>query len=182
MSRPTLVEYVGPAFVADWEPETGVFTTRYVGGHVSACPVVPDDQYHADRLGITAAEHRLLHELGHHLMGLWYYRRPDGSPVIWRDAHGWPQLEDGEEGDAEGSFVADSKLEEWRVTALGYLAMDRDADWGAMIDLQKRGISPTEAAAALRWLWESGRVLREGGRVTFPVRPGAAHPETQGAD
>jgi hypothetical protein len=89
---------------------------------------VDGDEYHAPRLGISPQDHRLLHELAHHMIGAHCFQKRSGSPVIWRDAHGIPQPP-GVSGPAE--------IEEWYVTALSYYLCGREPDWGAILDMSK---------------------------------------------
>lgn len=105
-----------------------------------------DDAYHAERLGITQREHRLQHELAHHLVGFAYYWNSHGSPIIWRDAiH-------------EVQPTRDAELEEWMVTALQYLSCGRDVqDYGAILDLSKKA-PVQELARILNWCMEAVRL------------------------
>jgi len=106
--------YDSGVFTLSFDPTTGEAITRYAGGRWSGCAPVPDDAFHAERLGITRSEHRLEHELAHHLFG--YAKGFVGSPIIWRDAHGVAQKQ------------PDSDLEEWMVTALQYLSHGHQAN------------------------------------------------------
>ena len=69
-----------------FNPEDGSAITYYGDGRWSGCAPVPDDEYHAAVLVVTPAEHRLMHELAHHLVGFAFYGSIYGSPIIYRDA------------------------------------------------------------------------------------------------
>lgn len=91
----------------------------------SGCLPIPEDEYHAKRLGITDKLHRFEHEYVHHLIGIHYYKQP-WSPIIYRDAYHIPQPEH------------ESMIEEWLVTAMQYFFHDHDAtDFGAILDISK---------------------------------------------
>ncbi|MFH5803717.1 hypothetical protein [Alienimonas sp. DA493] len=150
--------------------------TRYRDGKTSGCGPIPDDVVHADRLGITPAHHRLVHELTHHIVGFRYYRDPNGSKVIWRDAHGtWsetPQVKPGWNENAQ---------EEWFVQAVAYAALDRlpegdaDADnlrW-ALVDLSERADPDAVIGEVRDLLGREGPVVECEG-VRPPARPGGA--------
>ncbi|QDT14703.1 hypothetical protein [Alienimonas californiensis] len=133
--------YRWPQFELRFDLGEGVALTRYPDGKTSGCGPVPEDCVHAERLGVTPARHRLLHELTHHLVGLRYYGDPRGSRVIWRDAHGtWsetPKIKPGWNENAQ---------EEWFVHAVSYAALgklpDRESDedglHSALADLSER--------------------------------------------
>lgn len=141
-------------FYLKYDPETGSAYTFYPDESSSGCEPGPDDAFHAGRLGITTGEHRLLHELAHHLIGTRYYHLSTGSPVIWRDAHGIPQE------------PRESELEEWMATALSYIACGRSCeDYGALLDLS-RECDPMEMAKTLRWLLDAP----DGVEVVVPER------------
>jgi hypothetical protein len=118
--------------------QTGCTMTRYPDGSWSGCAPVDDDWHHAKRLGITARQHRLEHELAHHIIALALGKR-DGSPIIWRDAHARPQP------------ARESELEEWTVTAFTYYAHgridDEHCDLGALADMRKAGADVEKARA-----------------------------------
>lgn len=128
MTEGRLVVYRGLTFRLEHDPATGYTVTHYAGDRWSGCAPHADDQFHGDALGITAKEHRLLHELLHHLVSIAYYGSED-TGVIFRDAHAIPQTE------------PESELEEWMVTALTYRFCGRDHDTGAITDLERAGVN-----------------------------------------
>ena len=128
------LEYVG----------TGEVYTRYPDGAFSGCGIVPGDEFHGPRLGITPAKHRLLHELAHHMVGM---AMPEkgiiGCPIIWRDAHSIPQV------------YPEADTREWIITGLSYHALSKVNDpwqFGALIDLAKAGHNPYEMGSNLKKL------------------------------
>ena len=144
--------YRWPTFTLNHEPETGQTVTFYRDDIWSGCGVVEDDHEHAAALLITPQQHRLAHELGHHLIGLHYYRDPYGSPVVWRDAHGIPQT--------EGGLVkpdwSEADREEWMTTALTYWAFHAaDYDEWAIEELGSRVEDPLLLVRSLRWLMDA---------------------------
>lgn len=129
-------------FRLEHDSREGYAHTHYEDGAASLCPVVKDDYFHAQQLGIAPGQHRLLHELSHHLVGIHYYKKPS-SPVIWHDAHGRdPQAELGER----------ASLEEWMVNALVYHCFDMPTDYGALVDLQGAGAEVPKLRSQLKWL------------------------------
>lgn len=131
--------YQWPKFKLEYEPGTGRATTFYPNERWSGCNPVPDDKYHGDILGITPGMHRLGHEICHHLIGLYFYKDLNGSPIVYRDAHHIPQTED-------------ANLEEWYVNALHYFIYDKKVDLGALMDLEKAGINIRELRDYGKWL------------------------------
>jgi hypothetical protein len=113
------------SFIFEHDKETGATYTRYHDGHWTGGEPIPDDAFHAERLGITAEQHRLVHELVHHLVGFKYYNF-DGSPVLYKSA----RLEELPQPDTE--------LEEWMVTAWTYAFYEKEFDKGALILLSKK--------------------------------------------
>ena len=92
-------------FIFDYDTDTGSAYSIYAYG-MTGCLPVPDDQFHADLLGITNKQHRLVHEICHHVIG-WVFYKSTSSPVLQRDVNGHKQNEASQE-------------EEWLVTALTY--------------------------------------------------------------
>lgn len=139
-----VVTYHFPADVRlEYDPATGAAITRYDDGHWSGCKPVPEDIYHAVRLGISPGKHRLAHEMAHHIVG-YFFGHPYGSDVIWRDAHGAEQDDD-------------SRLEEWYTTGLTYFAFgvleksDADGDYpGAVRDLMMLGMDVPHMGSVLK--------------------------------
>lgn len=85
--------------------------TTFDNGHWTGGGVVPEDFFHAEKLGITPEEHRLQHELAHHVIGLMFYGKPY-SEVLWSAAH-------------ETRLPDYANEEEWLVTALQYRMFDK---------------------------------------------------------
>ena len=143
--------YRWPGFDMVHYADTGLTVTWYPGAMTSGCEPVPDDAIHAAALGITSAQHRLVHELGHHLVGLHYYADPNGSPIVYRDAHGIPQ--------SEGGMVkpdwSEADREEWMVNGLVYLAYEKPHDVWAIKELESNAGSAWALARRLRWLMDA---------------------------
>ncbi len=106
---------------------------------------VPEDAFHAKQLGITEKQHRLEHELLHHLVGLFYYKDKNGSPVVYRDVHHIPLP----------AFY--SMIEEWLVTGLTYSLHEKEWEHKtkAMMHLQERKINLIELKHIARWLLDA---------------------------
>ena len=136
------------------DPATGYTVTLYPDGASSGCGVQPGDEHHAPLLGITPGEHRVVHELLHHLVALHVLGDQRGSGVVRRDAHGTladaPEVKPG---------WNENEREEWYVTALTYLLCGRPVpDPGALTDIRASGADPDEisdeARLLLERLWE----------------------------
>jgi hypothetical protein len=136
---PTRMDYDGTTVV-----------TRFADGMKTGGGCVPEDSFHAPRLGMTPEEHRLHHELAHHLVGIAVFGA-EHSPVLWRAAHSTPQPE------------GDAGLEEWIVTAVQYASMGRPIHdtrhhpATALAEMEIRGADPFRVARHLRALFEAGR-------------------------
>lgn len=128
----------------------GHAVTHYALGRWSGCGVNDDDRYHAARLGINPEEHRLQHELAHHIVGGLFGPAPvGGCPIIYRDAHGLPQPQ------------PESDLLEWRITALQYHARGRSYDAGrigALLDIERAGADPYRLGTLLETLLAVARL------------------------
>lgn len=136
-----IITYDADRYALTYDTETGEAITRYhASDRWSGCAPVPGDAYHADKLGITPSEHRLAHELIHHLVGHAYYSSDNGSPIIYRDAHAIAQTQ------------PESELEEWMVTALTYHVYGLPYDRGALLDLEHGGVHVTALAEHAREL------------------------------
>lgn len=136
------IEYVWPALTLKHDTATGWTNTRYPDGHTSGCAPVPEDAFHAEALGITPERHRLVHELLHHLVGFAFGYV--GSPVIWKDAHGYDQsvaviVSEGETVTLPESAkpYLTAEIEEWIVTAYTYALYGKPHDAGAMMDVDR---------------------------------------------
>lgn len=151
----TIVAYPAERYVLTYDTGTGEAITHYhESDRWSGCKPVPEDSYHGCKLGISPGEHRLSHELAHHLLGHAYYRSDNGSPVIFRDAHALPQTQ------------PDSELEEWMVTALTYYVYGKSYDRGALMDLEYGGVDVPALAEHARELIA---------RVSTPRGPSTLH-------
>lgn len=127
-----------PGFTLEHNEETGETITRF-GYYWSGCFPVPDDAYHAERLGITAGQHRFLHELMHHEVGMAFGF--GASPVVWRDAFKIPQESEAKppatDVNEEAHAYLTATLEEWIVNSCVYKACGREYDAGAMMDVER---------------------------------------------
>jgi hypothetical protein len=164
-----MTTYHWPGFRLEFDQATGRAVTRYPDGTHSGCGVVEADRFHARLLGLTPEEHRLQHELAHHLVGALYSRgAAGGCPIIYRDAHGVPQPQ------------PEADILEWRITALQYHSRGRRYDEGrigALIDIEKAGADPYELAALLGVLMAAAQVGLESvtlGRLDYLEMESAA--------
>jgi hypothetical protein len=138
------VTYLFENIRLQYNKETGATYTYYPDDKWSGCDPIPEDDFHANILGITNKEHRLEHELIHHVLGfeLGHY----GSPIIDRDAHSQPQPQ------------REAELEEWKVTAFQYFIHEKKYDKGAMMDLLKDGVDIVKTRRLLVWLLQASRI------------------------
>lgn len=108
-------------FYLTYTKESGYVKTNYLDGTMSGCYPNADDCYHASLLGITPGQHRLLHELAHHVIGLVYGHKT--CPIVWADAHHMDMPEDAQEL-------------EWIITAISYFCLEKPMrhshEWGAL--------------------------------------------------
>lgn len=130
-----------PSLRLEWDTRAGYADTIYPDGTHSGCWPHSDDAFHGMRLGLTPEEHRLHHELAHHLLGF-ALGNENGSGVVWRDAHQETQPE------------RKAELEEWMTTALQYLSLGKSADFGALVDIQGYGIDVRLLSQRLRALMD----------------------------
>jgi hypothetical protein len=153
-------------FVLTYDPETGRTVTTYDDLRWSGCDPVPEDALHAGRLGITPGEHRLAHELAHHIVG--FAGGYVGSRVIRWDAHEIPQ--DWHAGGYE------SEIEEWHTTAVVYAALgaldraDEEGNYsGAVEHLNKNGMRFPRLSTGLYLAmpWEFNKPYRASLARTF---------------
>lgn len=140
----TRVCYSFPGFFLKYTVKTGEVFTRYNDGTWSGCAPGPDDTFHGNKLGIIAGQHRLLHELTHHIVGL---VMPEdgivGCPIIWRDAHHQPQV------------YPDADTREWWITSLSYHAMQKVYKpdmFGALMDFAKADLDPYKLGIGIKAL------------------------------
>lgn len=121
--------------------------TFYDKGRWSGGGVVPEDIYHGDRLGMLPIEHRYHHELAHHVVAFYSrdVRHFVGSPIVYRDAHHFPQPK------------RESELEEWKVTSFQYfcrgMVNDSHFDPGAIQDLRNEGFQLDTAVRVMNWFF-----------------------------
>lgn len=125
-----VIAYQTDRYTLTYDTETGEAITRYhQSDRWSGCGPVIEDSFHAERLGITPGEHRLIHEALHHAVGHAYYGSDNGSPIIYRDAHALPQTQ------------PESEMEEWMVTGLTYHIFGQPYyDGAAITDLEQGGV------------------------------------------
>ena len=143
-----------PYFTLTHDPHSGLTTTTYLDGHCCPCPVVPDDSIHAQELGITPQQHRLEHELWHHLVGI-YVLGLITSPVIYKEAYNLPASSTSDSESIDGPWGKyGSAREEWLVTALSHLAHgDASREYGARWYLEN------EVGVKVDWLVEEFKRL-----------------------
>lgn len=124
------------------DPEANTVITHYQDACWTGGGVVPEDDEHAHALGTTALHHRWIHELAHHLVAHTYGEH--SCPILWATAHGEP-------------LPANAAVREWEITVVTYAAFRRPQrhpeDWGAFIDMQRRGANPLELTKQLRRLY-----------------------------
>lgn len=150
-----MITYRWPGFMLEHNRDTGHTITRYPEFRWSGSDIVEDDAYHAARLGITPARHRLVHELLHHVVG--FALGYAGSQVVRDDAHHVPQQQP----------QADD--EEWKTTALTYHVYDRmcqsDAPGNyyiALHTLREGGADVDALRRYVRWLIDAADVAPAG--------------------
>lgn len=138
------VVYHFPGFVLKYCPTSGEVITYYPDGAWSGCKPVPDDTFHGNKLGIIPGQHRLLHELTHHVVGLVMPEEGiTGCPIVWRDAH------------HEAQEHPSASTREWRITALSYHVMEKvynPDQFGALMDFAKADLDPYKLGAGLKAL------------------------------
>lgn len=135
--------------------KTGWVCNHFSDESRSGCFKNKDDAFHGELLGISAGEHRLIHELAHHnvawAMGEKY------CPIVWNDAHQQPMPENAQEL-------------EWMITAVTYLAMQKPMrnkhEWSAIKKLATYK-DPVEVASNLRYLFDRLTKLYSG-KIQLP--------------
>jgi len=138
--------YVWSGFRLVYDGTTGAVHTHYPDGTVSGCGPVPEDAEHGALLGLTPGEHRLAHEMAHHLCALASGVGDDrqGCPIVRADALRQP-------------MPPDADTLEHRITAFTYYALDcqhRHAhEFGALADLHRMDVDLPALAARFRWLF-----------------------------
>lgn len=139
--------YEWPGFRLYCDLVTGAAITEYPDGHTSGCPPIPEDEFHAQMLGITDGEHRLEHELVHHMLSIALGAGDvaKGCPIIWRDAHGVHQVQ------PESSHL------EWQYTAFQYYVHDRTCDFGALAEMEKANVDVGLLKRRMLWLLDAPR-------------------------
>jgi len=129
----------------------GTVLTHYPDHTRTGGEVVEEDALHAEALGLSPLEHRLLHELAHHVVALerGVTDGEHGCWILWRSAHGLPQREE-------------AGTDEWYVTAVSYAAyaaqLPSAGHYGALMDLQALGIHVPTLCRRLRWLMDAARL------------------------
>lgn len=144
-----IVRYEWPGFALRHNTVDGLTVTTYDDTpRSSGCTPIADDLFHAMRLSMTDKEHRLHHELAHHIVAR-ATGETLGSPIIFRDARGITQPQ------------REAQLEEWKATALQYHSRQRldlhHYDTGALMDLQDAGADVNAVSALLEWLFQAAR-------------------------
>lgn len=162
-----MITFRFPTFRLNWDPSSGACFTFYRDGTKSGCGVVPEDSYHGERLDLTPEQHRLQHELAHHLVGYALYGF-DGSPVVWRDAQGVDQLEGGEFKPG----WTEAAREEWVCNGIQYLSRDRDYEDGkAIAHAEESGVDVQKVAEHLALLMSYAISMAKLGNAEVRVDP-----------
>ena len=123
-----------------FDPVQYTVVTHYPGEHWTGGGVVHEDYEHAKLLNMKPIQHRLVHELGHHLVAqaLGYY---DGCPVLYSAAH-------------NTSLPVNADKLEWYVTAVTYYVFGRRLrhpnDEGALKELRELSVDLGSIGRALR--------------------------------
>lgn len=141
------VTYSWPCFRLVYDLATGSAITHYDNERWSGCSPHADDQLHGDRLRITAAQHRLEHELVHHVMAI-ARKLPNaetqGCRIIYRDAHHLPQVE------------PEAADDEHLITTFTYFLHDQgNYDPKALSCLRTAGIAIHKLRAQTLWLLDA---------------------------
>lgn len=139
-------------FTLSWDPVSGECYTIYRDGTKSGCGVVDDDHHHASLLGISPEEHRLQHELAHHIVGVMLYGFR-GSPVVWRDAQGIDQAEGGH----YKAGWTEAEREEWVCNLIQYKSRNKAYDTGAEQHAIAHGMDVDQACRLLSDLLNCAR-------------------------
>jgi hypothetical protein len=123
--------------------------TRYPDETFTGGPVVEQDHEHAALLGITPVEHRLVHEVGHHLIARALSNGEFGCPILWAAAH-------------NVEMPANASEIERSVTAVTYAAFNKPmhhfGDYLALAGLQQAGVNVPDLAAQLRWVLSTAQM------------------------
>lgn len=146
------ITFAFPKFNLVWDKETGQTTTYWKDGTESPTWCHWEDEYHGNLLGITAQEHRLQHELAHHLVGM---HAPDGKDIggcliVWREAHGEEHPEEW------------SKEREWLITALQYRSCGTNANTSQLVEW---GVQENSLAHRLNSLLHYAQIADEDGVI-----------------
>lgn len=149
--------YRWPRFTLSYDLQNDAVTTYYDQWRYSRVLPDADDQELGDELGLPPQEHKLAHELAHHLVAV--HCGLDTSPIVWHSAHFYehPQPE--------------SDDEEAVVKALVYYALSDEAyardeariDPRRLDGLRAVGVDVDAVAAELRHLVEAARPDRTSG-------------------
>ena len=145
MSPYASTTYVFPTFQLVANAKDQSVFTFFRDGTSSGGTIVAGDVEHAAHLGITPFEHRLAHELGHHLVQRARgHTLDDACRIIHRSAHEQDQVH------------PEADLDEWVITAATYAAYHKasrsQSDWGALMDLHRDAEDVDHVLAQFRWL------------------------------
>jgi hypothetical protein len=135
-------------FQLTYDHSTGDVTTLFPDG--TTCRVWPneEDEKHAYRLGLSAGEHKLLHELVH--SGLAMGEGQSYCPIVWAQAHKQPMPDD-------------AAYREQMIMALSYMVMQQPmeySDWWGRIGWVQDRANPYEIVHRVCALF-NGRDIHE---------------------
>lgn len=153
------VTYRWPRFSLTFEPSSGTVTTYYDQWRYSRVHVDEDDRTLAEQLGISPEEHKLAHELAHHLVAL--HCGLDTSPIVWRSAHFFehPEQESHDEEAVVKAFVFYALSTE----AYEKAKEEERIDPRRFAALHERGIDIDAMADELRHLVDAARLEQTSG-------------------
>lgn len=153
---PARSSLIWPGFSLVLDRDAGTVATVYACGRASVTGIGADDVFHAERLGLTPLQHRMAHELAHHLVGLAMGRGTlgTGCEIVWSDAHGRP-------------LPADAGALEHAYTAATYAfigAPHRPAhghEYAKLGELHDAGVDLAVLAGRYRWLLQASEHASE---------------------
>jgi len=133
------IAFTWPTFSLTYRADTGEVATFYDQWRVSRTLPDETDDFHGAALGLSAKEHKVVHELAHHLLAL--HHGLDSSPIIWCAAHCY-DMPDGADDEERG------------VRALVYAAFGtpREEDEPCYASFKSAGVSLDSMVAELRLL------------------------------
>jgi hypothetical protein len=135
-----------------YDPKEKTVYTYFLDGTRTGGAVVPEDTEHADLLGITPLQHRLLHELAHSMIAKALGYRE--CPILMASAHNEPMPDHANE--LEWFFTV--------ISYLAYYARQRDpGGYETITKLIRKGLDPVHLALRLRWcvdatLWNDNKL------------------------